>query len=241
MTSKAPMLNSRLHSNVTRPARITWTRCHFTHPGWRVSWWSFSFWGNPEFHRYHLDISVIFTTKLMATVCIRRTKDYGSPVGCVWNYSSTLLHDLLDILSGDLWTTFQRLMLKTLAEAAVKPFTVWKNTFQILVDTFFSHRKWNIEFPFVPNGLRTHLLAACSLLICQSLIENTVWGKALIGRLLRLSCFVYFFLGKLTEICLLLSYFVCVQTVNSEISFLRDWDMRNVTSSLGKIITTATQ
>lgn len=85
------------------------------------------------------------------------------------------------------------------------------------------------------------MLAACSVLICQSLRENIVWGKALIGRLLRLSCFVYFFLEKLAEICLLLSLFVCVQTVNSEISFLRDWDMRNVTSSLGKIITTAIQ
>lgn len=32
-----------------------------------------------------------------------------------------------------------------------------------------------------------------------------------------------------------------MQTVNTEISFLRDWDIRNVTSSLGKIITRAIQ
>lgn len=48
-----------------------------------------------------------------------------------------------------------------------------------------------------------------------------------------------FFLKKLAEFCLLAGLFVCVQTVNSEISSLHNWKMRNVTSSLGKIIPTA--
>lgn len=48
-----------------------------------------------------------------------------------------------------------------------------------------------------------------------------------------------FFLKKLAEFRLLTGLFVCVQTVNSEISSLHNWKMRNVTSSLGKIIPTA--
>lgn len=38
--------------------------------------------------------------------------------------------------------------------------------------------------------------------------------------------------------CLLASMFVCLQIVNNQLSSLSDWAMRNVTSSLGKIIRT---
>lgn len=41
--------------------------------------------------------------------------------------------------------------------------------------------------------------------------------------------------------CLLASMFVCVQTANNKLPFLHDWAMRNVTSSLGKIIRTTIQ
>lgn len=39
--------------------------------------------------------------------------------------------------------------------------------------------------------------------------------------------------------CLLASMFVCLEIVNNKLSSLHDWAMRNVTSSLGKIIRTA--
>ena len=42
--------------------------------------------------------------------------------------------------------------------------------------------------------------------------------------------------GLLLNGCLLASLFVCLQIVNNKLSSLRDWAMKNVTSSLGKII-----
>ncbi len=39
----------------------------------------------------------------------------------------------------------------------------------------------------------------------------------------------------------LASVFVCLQIVNNKLSSHHDWAMRNVTSSLGKIIRTAVQ
>lgn len=55
--------------------------------------------------------------------------------------------------------------------------------------------------------------------------------------------YFYFCLFEIiiTTGCLWASMFVCLQIVNNRLSFLHGWAMRNVTSSLGKIIRTAVQ
>lgn len=92
-----------------------------------------------EYHRYHLDISVIFTTKLMTTVCMRRMNDFSSP-GIIVKHSYKFCWTFFLEICGRIHSysgsgaenvsTTRTSGVITLAEAAVKPLTVWKNTFQ---------------------------------------------------------------------------------------------------------------
>lgn len=160
------MLNSRLDSNVTWPARTTCTWCHFTHPGWKVYVLEFFYLKNQNI------ISIILTFQ-----------SFLPP-----NYWP------LFVLGG------------------------WKSP---LADAFFS--KTILHFP-----------SASSVLICLSLRENIVKVKLSLEDCSEyLAMFTFSWRNSqrfFSEVYL----FVCV-------SFLHDWDMRKVTSSLGKIITTAIQ